>query len=120
MWVRFLAIFCLFFSGSILAEPCDQDENKKFVFEKNSTLRTSFEYYAKQEGWQLVWEFPGDLPLLATSTLRGEFACDTGVAYQVVKGVGSVADFGYMNISFDSVNTVIHITSSPKKLIGEG
>ncbi|MDQ7048085.1 MAG: TcpQ domain-containing protein [Enterobacterales bacterium] len=95
---------------------CQQQKTGYYRFNIKLSLKDNIKRMTKQAGWQLVWRYPADLPVLANSSFSGILFCQSGVLARVINSITKTDNFGAIGISFDTRNRVVLISSNPRAL----
>jgi len=112
-----IAIFALS-SQTVKAEEsfCQQQHSGYYHFNSKISLKDNIQNMTKRAGWQLVWRYPADLPVLANSAFKGVLFCGAGVLDRVISSISETGNFGAIGIAFDSRNKVVLVTDNPRAL----
>jgi len=116
--VSFSLLIGVLLALSVKAESqfCQQQKAGYYRFNTKLSLKDNIEKMTKRAGWQLVWRYPADLPVLANSSFRGVLFCQSGVLSRVISSMTKTNNFAAIGIAFDTSNRVVLVTSNPRSL----
>ncbi|RMG79735.1 MAG: hypothetical protein D6712_19245 [Chloroflexi bacterium] len=83
--------------------------------QKGDTLKHSLDAFVRANGWQLVWNYPADFPLVADASISGDVVGPGGVVEQVLASIADYGPFGRPVAVVYPKNKVIEIRSSEDK-----